>query len=342
MQDTPDPNAIILNASTIRMAHSVMLECRKAGIPIYHTWNAPTLCKVIAISLRMQQVEPLFDIEDILNAMLTERLMNGNTRNPKSFVSWFLEREGNHVSYAGHNARRQEIPGEIPEDDEDEQDPHDMRMIACPSPEAGSDMHIALMDVREHLGDKYADVMECKLAGVSVPNIARPRVAGTDDNFDSYDKAERAVTKVNDFLRSGGYHLDTANRRLGCNSPVGQRETFFPADREHGEVLHNQNSEVDHRCHYEGEPFRADYDVSYSRDSEHSITPLNGELVTKYVSGQVPKVTCPKYGEIIKIEITNHTANQYLTRCGTKGLTLVAPGFQEDKRKGLDSLSQKS
>ena len=340
--DSNDQTKIKLSGPTIRMAQSVMNECRKAGVPIFHKWTAIDLCKMISVQLYAQQIDPVYDIEDVLNSLLYDRVVEGNTRSIQSYTSWFLQRASNHKSYANHNAQREEIPGEIPEDDAEDQDPHDMQRVACPSPEAGSDMHIALMDVREHLGDKYADVMECKLAGASVPNIARPRVAGTDDNFDSYDKAERAVTKVNDFLRSGGYHLDTANRRLGCNSPIGQKETFFPADREHGEVVYNVNNDVDHRCHYEGRYYRADYGVSYSRDSEHSLTPLNGELVTKYVSGQVPKVTCPKYGEIIKIEITNQTANQYLTRCGMKGMTLVAPGFQEDKRKGIDSLSVKS
>ena len=340
--DSNDQTKIKLTGPTIRMAQSVMNECRKAGVPIFHKWTAIDLCKMISVQLYAQQIDPVFDIEDVLNSLLYDRVVEGNTRSIQSYTSWFLQRAGNHKSYANHNAQREEIPGEIPEDDAEEQDPHDMQRVACPSPEAGSDMHIALMDVREHLGDKYVDVMECKLAGVAVSDIALPRVAGTDENFDSYDKAERAVTKVNDFLRSGGYHLDTANRRLGCNSPIGQKETFFPAENSRNDLVHNRNDEVDHRCHYDGRYYRADYNVSYSRDSEHSITPLNGELVTKYVSGQVPKVTCPKYGEIIKIEITNQTANQYLTRCGTKGLTLVAPGFQEDKRKGIDSLSKKS
>ena len=336
-----DPEEYEPNPMTVRMAIDVLLRCRKLGIPVWTVMAPIELCKLIQFQLNAQQIDPIVDVEDILNVILEER-MKGNSRDLKSIISWFLQRSGNHVSYADHNARREEIPGDLPEDDAEEPDPHDMQKVACPSAEPGSDMHLALMDVREHLGDKYKDLMECKLAGATRDQISQPRSFGADENFDSYDKTHRATMKLIDFLRAGEYHLDTVNRRLGCNSPIGQKETFFPAENSKNDLVHNTNYEVDHKCHYVGEPFRVDYNVSYSRDSEHSITPLNGELVTKYVSGQVPKVTCPKYGEIVKIEITNQTANQYLTRCGMKGLTLVAPGFQEDKRKGLDSLSANS
>ena len=98
--DSNDQTKIKLSGPTIRMAQSVMNECRKAGVPIFHKWTAIDLCKMISVQLYAQQIDPVYDIEDVLNSLLYDRVVEGNTRSIQSYTSWFLQRASNHKSYA--------------------------------------------------------------------------------------------------------------------------------------------------------------------------------------------------------------------------------------------------
>ena len=232
-----------LNASTFEAALGYAKQLRAMGINWDEIGYIPEMVGKIQSALDARQATNLMDVEDVLQEIVINVSLYNMRRDFGQAVYWVIDR---HEKKDEGSPRFIELRGHMNDDDLQAGDnpdelkvDNDLSAVCSPECGPGSDMHIACLDIEEHLGEKRRNVFEARLTGADRREVS--------DAFGyTYKEVRCSEDVVAEFLERGEYTLDGTNRRLGSAKEFEAGKTFFPAERR--TVRTWELPDVDHRC----------------------------------------------------------------------------------------------
>lgn len=231
-----------INASTFEAALEYAKQLRALGINWDEIGNIAEMVGKIQSALNSRQATNLLDIEDVLQEIVINVTLYNMRRDFGQALYWVIDR---HDKKDGDSPNFIDLRGHMNDDDLQAGDntdelrvDNDLSAVSSPDCGPGSDMHIACLDIEEHLGGRTLDVFECRLTGAKRTEIGQAFAL-------SYDQVRYSEETAARFLERGEYTLDGTNRRLGSAKEFEAGRTFFPAERH--TVRTWEVPDVDHR-----------------------------------------------------------------------------------------------
>jgi hypothetical protein len=279
--------------------------------------------------LAVQQETNLFDFEDIVNTIMFKVVQQNTVLPLGSMIKKILLDHGNFKSRTSPEFT--ELFNQSSDDDgtgaEDIQ--NDMGVICGPDIGAGSDAHIALLDIGTVFGEGAKDVFECAMSGCSIADTCEERAPEAPQHWHTIDTVKKTRAKLIEWLGDKGYTLDTSNRRLGTKSSNEDFVVTFNASRKQS-VRNWDLPSVDHRSTKYTDIPKVDYEVSYSRDHEHNSVQCEGWFGTATTTKQIAKAFTDALHCLI--EGTGESVSTICRKAGYRSETWVATGFNLDTR----------
>lgn len=305
-----------ISKDAIEFATRMIPEFKSEGVRWKELSCPKRLCGRICSLLGAGQETNLLDVEDVLIELLWVTKRDGTFRALGEMVTKVIDRHGNRsnedspvftlIAATSNNDDQQGF------EDVD----HDMSKVVSPDFGPGSDLHIAMLDICERLGDEYGDNFECQIAGASRRDVERDRGI-------SYERLRWMETKTAEFLERGEYTLDTTNRRLGSAKEFEAGRVFFKA---HKDVKRTWDlPDVDHRNtryveveEFDNTPLRPIGEIVVKSDIIHSDA--DGVLVTKVDDrNTTPGVVTDRCKKLPGFTMNGHTIKD----CSKKSVSAV-------------------
>lgn len=305
-----------IQRDTVEFAANMIPEFHRAGVRWADLRSPVKLCETINFYVSNVQETSLLDIEDVLIELLVRASRHGCKRSLSEMVMEVINRFSKAVK--DDSPTFEQLPGTSNDDDRQGQElvEHDMSRVVSPDMGPGSDLHIAILDIQEQLGEDCADNFECQLAGASRRDVER-------DRGYSYMKVRILEEKAAEFLERGEYTLDSTNRRLGAPRKFESGKVFF---KSHKDVVRTWDlPDVDHRS------------TKYTDISEFDNTPLRP-------IGEVRITTDVLYSDSTgtaetKIDDRNVTPGVITERCSKlPGFTMNGHTIKDCSRKSVSAV----
>ena len=279
--------------------------------------------------LAAQQETNLYDFEDIVNAILFEVIQKETVLPMGKMIKKILVDHGNYRSRISPEFT--ELFNQSSDDDgtgaEDVQ--NDMSVVCGPDIGAGSDAHIAMLDIGTVFGESAKDVFECAVAGCSIADTCEDRAPEAPQHSHTTDTVKKTRSKLIEWLGARGYTLDTSNRRLGTKGSNEEFRVSFNASRKQSDRNWDLPN-VDHRGTSYTDATKVDYSVSYAREHEHNSIACEGWFGTATTAKQVAKAHTDALHCLV--EGTGESASSICRRAGYRSETWVAMGHNVDTR----------
>ena len=289
--------------------------------------------------LAAQQETNLYDFEDIANMIMFEVVQKNTILSLGKMIKKILQDYGNIKKPS--SPKWQILPNQSSDDDGTgaEDVDHDMGTVCGPDIGAGSDAHIAILDVGSVFGADDADILECSLAGCGIEDTCTTRDEKAPQHDHTENKVKKSRAKVLEWLKVKGYTLDTSNRKLGVKRSSEDIRVSFNASRKQSK-RDWELPEVDHRGTLYVQRAETDYTESFGREHEHNEIQCEGWFGTNITSKTIAKAVTGT--PFCIVEGTGQLASELMKRYGHRSETWVSVGYTSDMRSQNHDCFRKS